>query len=211
MSTRLTSIPDAKRDEVVTALYKEADAIDWENLTHGQKTACYARWMADPAIGGVLTQFWAADRARVWIKDVPMKEFARAQEGIGPFARFTVRQYLGPNEIVKNTLGDEWDIVPGSVGEKPNHCYATNGNTTRYVCWGRPDTFSTLMWAAIVRAVEMEAPPIVVVTYRIGQEVALPDRHQQRAIGRHCSVDIAYLKRELGPARTVQHVQDALL
>ena len=44
----------------------------------------YDRWLDDPAIGGYLTRFLSRERARVWLKDVPMKEYSRARNGIGP-------------------------------------------------------------------------------------------------------------------------------
>ena len=76
------TVPKEIRHEVVRALYQQVETMNWELMSPQQKSQQYARWIDDPAIGGRLTQFQSAEDARVWLKDGPMKEFARALDGV---------------------------------------------------------------------------------------------------------------------------------
>ena len=77
----MSELPDALRREVVAEAYRQAGELDWDGLTDKQRSATYDRWLDDPGIGHQLTRFLSGERARVWLKDVPMKEYARARTG----------------------------------------------------------------------------------------------------------------------------------
>jgi hypothetical protein len=192
-----STVPKEIRDEVVRELYRQVETMDWELLSPQQKSQQYARWIEDPAIGGRLTVFQSAEDARVWLKDGPMKEYARALDGEGSFAEFTTKRLSGTDELVRRALGAEWAIVPGSKGNKPMHCMATDGSATRYVCWGKPGTFRDLMWAALNAAVELPQRPMIVVSLRDGQDVNGEDRRRHERIGERCGVDVRHIRRRV--------------
>lgn len=194
-----TIVPVEVRDEVVRELYRQVEEMNWELLSSHRKSQQYARWIDDPAIGGRLTAFQSAEDARVWLKDGPMKEFARALDGVGPFAEFTTRRLTGHDELLRRALGEEWEILPGSQGEKPLHCLATDATTTRYVCWGGSTTFRDLVWAAVNKAVESPERPLVIVTLRDGQDVNGEERRRQERVTRHCGIDLRHIHRRLVP------------
>lgn len=190
-------VPKEVRDEVVRALYRQVEAMDWELLSPQQKSQQYARWIDDPAVGGRLTEFQSAEDARVWLKDGPMKEYARALDGVGLFAEFTTKRLSGPEELIRRALGEGWSIVPESQGEKPLHCVATDGSNTRYVCWGKPGTFRDLVWAAVNKAVEWADRPMIVVSLRDGQDVNGEERRRHERIAAHCGLDVRHIHRRL--------------
>jgi hypothetical protein len=190
-------VPKEIRDEVVRELYRQVETMDWELLSARQKNQQYARWIEDPSIGGRLTDFQSAEDARVWLKDGPMKEYARALDGEGGFPEFTTKRLSGPDELVRRALGEDWSIVPGSQGVKPLHCLATDGTATRYVCWGRPGTFRDLVWAAVNKAIERADRPMIVVSLRDGQDVNGEERRRHERIAAHCGVDVRHVHRRL--------------
>ncbi|MER7769880.1 hypothetical protein [Kitasatospora sp. NPDC096140] len=192
-------LPTALRDILLREIYQQANDLDWEFLSNGEKTAQYRKWIEDPKVGGVLLSHGPEKDARVWIKDVPMKEYARAQEGIGHYVRYAVNRFRGPEEIVQAACGEGWSPLPGSLGEKPNHCIATDGEESRYVCWGRPGTFRDLIWAAVNEAIEAKRHPAIVITTRDGETVSTADRARQIKVAEHCGVSLTHLHRTMIP------------
>ncbi|KOX16887.1 hypothetical protein ADK67_39570 [Saccharothrix sp. NRRL B-16348] len=190
-------IPKAVREAVVRELFLQVESLDWEAMSARDKTRQYARWIEDPAIGGELADWYTAEHIRVWLKDGPLKEYARALEGVGPFAEYTTKRLTDPAELVRRSLGDGWNIVPNSIREKPMHCQANLGSARRYVCWGKPGTFRDLLWAAVNAAVEMTTRPMIVVTLREGQQIDSPLRRKHERLAHHCSLDLAYVERHL--------------
>jgi len=206
----LSPVPKEVRDEVVRTLYRQVETLDWEFLSARQKSHQYARWIEDPGIGGRLTAFQSIEDARVWLKDGPMKEYARALEGVGSFAEFTTKRLSGPDELVRRALGDAWSIVPTTQGDKPLHCMVTDGMTMRYICWGKPGTFRDLLWAAINIAIELSSHrPMIVVSLRDGQNVNGEVRRRHEQLAEHCGVDVRHIHRrlihrdDLGPGPTM--------
>lgn len=191
-------LPMPIRERLLVEIYRQANELDWEFLSNGEKTSQYRKWIEDPRVGGVLLAFGAEKDARVWIKDVPMKEYARAQEGIGQYVRYAVNCFRGADEIVQAAYGKGWTVKPGSIGEKPNHCYASDGESTRYVCWGRAGTFRDLIWAALNEAVggAQDRPAIVIAT-RDGETVSTADRRRQVLLADHCGVTVTHLHRTM--------------
>ncbi|WBP88095.1 PIN domain-containing protein [Kitasatospora cathayae] len=198
-ASTLGQIPSDIRELLLVEIYQQAHDIGWESLSNAEKTSQYRKWIEDPKIGGVLTSFMREENARVWIKDVPMKEYARAQEGFGPYARYAVMRFKGADEVVEAACGSGWDVVPDSLGEKPMHCLATDGLSTRYVCWGRPGSFRDLVWAAMNHVAEGQEAPAVVITTREGEEVREADREQQMRTADRSGVLLTYLRREMTP------------
>ena len=186
------------RAEVITELYRRAAELDWELLSASAKKLQYRKWVEDPRVGGRLHEFWDDHRIGTWIKDTPMKEYARAQEGFGPMAVYAATRYApGPESLLRAALGDEWEIKRDSLDEKPMHCLAVRDATERYVCWGKPNTFRDLTWAALNKAVVMPDRPMIIVTLQDGIVASVAERSFQRSIAEHCEIDICYLQRRV--------------
>ncbi|MEU5993872.1 hypothetical protein ABZ806_33285 [Spirillospora sp. NPDC047418] len=193
----VSELPEAIRSEVITELYRQAAELDWELLSAGAKKLQYRRWIEDPRVGGRLRGFFDEHRMGTWIKDTPMKEYARAQEGFGSMATYARSQFPGPEHLIRTALGDDWEVREGSVNEKPMHCLASCGALERYVCWGRPNTFRDLTWAGINKAVSMQTRPLIIVTLQDGLIVSEAERAFQKKIAEHCNIDIQYVHRRL--------------
>jgi hypothetical protein len=192
----MSELPDHIRTEIITKLYRQAAELDWELLSAGKKKDQYRRWVEDPCVGGRLNAFWDDHRIGTWIKDTPMKEYVRAQEGFGPMAPFAASRYVpGPDQLVKSALGEDWEIKEGSLDEKPMHCLAVSGRAERYVCWGRPGVFRDLTWAALNKAITMTARPAIIVAMQDGPAASAVERALQQSIAERCGIDIHYVKR----------------
>lgn len=194
----MSELPDLIRAEIITELYRQAAELDWELLSAGAKKLQYRKWVEDTRVGGRLSDFWDDHRIGTWIKDTPMKEYARAQEGFGSMAPYAASRYVpGPESLVRKALGGEWNIEPHSLDEKPMHCTAILGITERYVCWGKPSVFRDLTWAALNQAIVMALRPMIVVTLHEGTLVSGAEQSIQQSIVEHCGIDICYLKRRI--------------
>lgn len=193
----MSEIPEAIREQVITELYRQADELNWELLPASKKKRQYQEWIEDPRVGGVLREFFDDHRMGTWIKDTPMKEYARAQEGFGSTAKYARSRFPAPDVLIRQALGTEWTIVPNSVDDKPMHCLAAIGESIRYVCWGRPNTFRDLIWAALNKAIVMSERPLVIVTEQDGITVSANERATQAAIAGHCGLDLTHIHRRL--------------
>jgi hypothetical protein len=196
-------VPPEVKESVLRELYRQVGSLDWEDIPAREKTRYYSQWVEDPAIGGELADYYTAEGMRVWLKDGPLKEYARALENFGSFARYTTRLLSPPSEFIPEVLGATWSIVPGSIAEKPMHCMATNGVRQRYVCWGRPGTFRDLLWAAVNKALDAATPPMIVVYLNEGKTISAKQSRQHERIAEHCGLDLAYVHR-----RWEEHVPD---
>lgn len=188
---------DDPRGTVVAAIYRKAHELDWTALSNPAKTKQYRDWIEDPEVGGVLLSDMSEDQVRVWIKDGPMKEYIRALEGKGPYAQFAVERYESPQIMIRRCVGHNWDVIETSIGEKPMHCRATNGTSSRYVCWGRPGTFRDLLFAAIGNSDEGDDSPLVIITTVGNEPVRDQEEHLQTAD--KADVELKYVVRELVP------------
>jgi hypothetical protein len=197
----LSELPEPIREQVITELYRQADELDWEILPVTQKKTQYRKWIEDPRVGGVLKGFFDEHRMGTWIKDTPMKEYARAQEGFGSLAKYARSRFPGPNILIERALGSEWKMADGSLHEKPMNCLATDGNRDRYICWGRPNTFRDLVWAALNKAIAMTEKPLIIVTLQDGINLSQPEKALHKAIASHCGIDVKHIHRELQRVR----------
>lgn len=194
----MSEVPDLIRAEVITELYRQAVVLDWELLPASAKKLQYRRWIEDPLVGGRLRAFWDDHRIGTWIKDTPMKEYTRAQEGFGPTAIYAASRYVpGPEPLLQATLGLNWMIKHGSLDEKPMHCVAISSPSERYVCWGKPSAFRDLTWAALNQAIVMPVRPMIIVTPHEGQAVSAAERRFQQSVAEHCGIDLSYISRRI--------------
>ena len=190
-------VPQNVRESVLLELHRQVGLLDWEEIPSREKSRYYAQWVEDPQIGGQLADHYTAEGMRVWLKDGPLKEYTRSLEDFGPFARYATKRLSPPSEFIVEVLGDKWEIVPGSVAEKPMHCMATDGDQQRYICWGKPGTFRDLLWAAVNQAIASETRPMMIVYLNETKIVSAKQRELHERISAHCALDLAYVHRRL--------------
>ncbi|MFF4891935.1 hypothetical protein [Micromonospora chersina] len=189
------TIPASVRDEVVKLLYADADSLDWERVPAQRKTTQYNRWVDDQRIGGLLARF--IPNPHLWIKEVPLKEYARALENMGRFANFTAMHYSPPAEFIGPVFGSGWSYMPGSLADKPPHCLATDSSTPRYLCWGPPNQFKDLLWAALTAGVKEQGRPGIALSVRSEAEIDATEKRRNQAIGDRCGIEVRYAIRPL--------------
>jgi hypothetical protein len=180
---------------VVQRVYDDAQRLDWEHRSHREHTEQYARWIADPKVGGVLSEWMSPEEQRVWLKDGPMKEFARALAGEGAFATYLNDHPRSPKVVVARALGDGWSPVNGSSNVKPLRCEATNGVQTIRLMWGPARDFKYLLWAAL----EMwDANPNRVVSVAVFDTLTnplnRPERDRLEKIAARCQIAVVFVR-----------------
>lgn len=195
------STPDSRRvprdhvDSIVKALYAAADRLDWEHLPASARTAQYDDWVSDNEIGGVLTKYMSTENARSWIKDGPMKEYARARVGAGRYAKFgSVR---GPTvaQLVSHALGPDAQVVANSEGIKPSHCLAKVDDAAIYVAWGTAKNLRHLVWATInYLAGQPEHKACVLILESLEHPTPQAEKTRHARIAKRCSIELKYYR-----------------
>jgi hypothetical protein len=189
----MSDLENALRRAIVAEVYRQAGEMDWDGLTDKQRSAIYDRWLDDPAIGQELTRFQSRERARVWLKDVPMKEYARARNGIGSFADLATIRLPGPGQIAKQVLGYSWDAINDTIRQKPNRCLISDGNNMRLMIWGPPKTLRDLIWAAIVAVADArDSAPLIVVATPRGETLSQSEKTRHVRIGQVADLDVRH-------------------
>lgn len=178
----MTRMPEEKRLGVIAEIYRRADDLDWDGLRPTERSTWYARWLDEPAVGGVLQSYMARDQARMWIKDMPMKHYSRARSGIGPYAGLVMSRLPDAGTLASITFGCDWTLE-GSVREKPNRCVVTDGAKRIQMIWGPPRAFPSLVWAGLNAVIDQGPAPVLVVLSRQGETPTdgQIDRHRQIA------------------------------
>ena len=156
-------LPRAQLDSVIKALYASADNSYWSQLGPQDRSEQYDQWVEDPEIGGVLTRYMTPEAARSWLKDGPMKEYARSLRGEGRYAQFGRQGGTSVEEIVHYALGSHYEVVEGTRRVKPSRCAADDGNGEQLVVWGDAKNFKNLQWSALRDSLELGVPGTVVV------------------------------------------------
>lgn len=189
----MSDLESALRRVVIAEVYRQAREMDWDGLTDKQRSAIYDCWLDDPKIGGELTRFLSRERARVWLKDVPMKEYARARGGIGTYADLVIVRFPGPDQIARQVFGDRWNAVDRTIREKPNRCVITDGNDERLMIWGPPKVLRDLVWAGINAVADGgESPPLIVVASPRGESLGPGDIRRHVRIGEIAGLEVRH-------------------
>jgi hypothetical protein len=191
-------MPEDVRTQVVSTVYRRADEVGWDRLPPHDRTKLLAAWVDDPAVGGVLAPYFPDYGIRVWLKDSTLKEYPRAKEGFGPYARYVTTRYQTPDEIVLAVCGDGWSVEPGTVNVRPSRCSATNGSGRRHIFWGEVSGFKELLYAALGMAGEDSLQPIVVLLHRENQSVIHGHGRRADMAGR-AQIELRYLARAETP------------
>jgi hypothetical protein len=190
-------VPPEQVEDIVKALYADADSLDWEHLSPGRRTAHYDKWVSAPEIGAVLTLYMSSENARSWIKDGPMKEYGRARQGAGRYAKLGSTQGTTPEQIANHALGATASIVKGSVGVKPFHCLATTSLTSAptYVAWGAAKNIRYLVWACLnYLADNPEHTATVVITETMANPTTAAEKTRHSRIAAQCSLGLMYFR-----------------
>ena len=192
----MSELPADLRDQIIRRLYADAEKLDWEHLSGPLKTAQYRQWLDDEEVGGQLLRYKAtAADVHKWIKDGPMKEYARAQLGVGTTASYVANPAILPQAVVRKTLGSGWSLMEGSVDIKPVRCRAVHlEGAETWVLWGKRADFKHLLWAALETVIQ---DPVATATLAIVEAAAAPtpphERAQSRAMADRCSIGLRYI------------------
>lgn len=194
-------VPGDKRAEVIKALYADAARVEWEFLPINQRTAQYDKWVVAPEIGGVLTDYMSAETARSWIKDGPMKEYSRAQQGVGRYSKFGSKAAVEPTQMVARALGPEATVVDGTFGVKPLHCVGISAERETYVTWGEAKNFRYLVWACLAYlASNPSAAAHVIVTETMADPTTASEKAQHAAVADRCGIGLSHYRIATAPA-----------
>jgi hypothetical protein len=202
----MSLIEEELRRQVITEIYKRADDLDWDGLSLSDRSTWYVRWLDDPAIGGVLDLHMPRDRARMWIKDVPMKHYARARSGIGPYADLVASHLPDAGQLCQLAFGPGWAPLQGTVKDKPNRCAVSDGDQLAQMLWGPPRAFQSLVWASLNAVVDEQPTPVMVVVTRQGERLTDGQVGRHRSIARRIDVEVRHLTVGM-PSHTVSTVQ----
>lgn len=143
------ALPEEVETRIVTRLFRDADQMDWAQLSGAARAVQYAKWVQDPEVGGRLAAFMTAGQARVWIKDGPMKEWARAVSGIGKYAPLVAGRGATAAELVLKALGPGWRLRNGTQRIKPLRINAIEEEEEVTLAWGPERDLKHLVWAAL--------------------------------------------------------------
>jgi hypothetical protein len=189
----MSELPETLRKEVIIEVYRQAADLDWDGLTDRQRTTQYNRWLDDPKIGGELSRYLHRDKVRYWLKDVPMKEYARARSGIGPLADLVSMRLPGPEQIAQQVLGPGWHAIDGTTREKPNRCEVADGNERRLMMWGPPKTLRDMIWAGVNAVVDnVQHRPLLIVASFQGHELDPGEKRRHVQVGRVAGLDVRH-------------------
>ncbi|MYS81400.1 hypothetical protein [Embleya scabrispora] len=160
------SLPRDLEEQVVRLLYQRAAELNWAYLPDYERTRQYRSWTADPAIGGRLLAFIGKpEDVRPWIKDGPMKEYARATYGVGKYAPLVAKPATPVGILVSRALDSGWiadlttlDIKPLKVTIRRED----DEEKEQRFAWGPAKDFKHLTWAAITAQANGDSLPWVV-------------------------------------------------
>lgn len=187
-------LPSEIERRVVTRLFQDADHLDWANLPPGGRTAQYAKWVQDAEVGGCLTQFMTPEQARVWIKDGPMKEWARAVSGMGKYAPLVPRPGVTPDQLVHLALGPGWQVQDKTQRIKPLRVNAACGEDEVTVTWGPEKDLKHLVWAALQAGANGDPTPwVLCVTSTFTTPVPANVRQAHLRLAARCGLRIAHV------------------
>lgn len=174
-------------------LYAEAQALRWHLLGGAARTRQYNRWLEEAEIGGLLRRFLPAEEARLWIKDGPMKEYARAMAGLGRWAKYAPPARSGAEAVVCSVCGEGWQPIEGTQGIKPLHCDASDGVSSVRVFWGFSRDFKHLLWAALMAEAEGVSTRIGVLEdlERPANEV---EKQRHRWFAARCKISVSHVR-----------------
>lgn len=188
------SLPADVERRVVTQLFADAERIGWAELPVTERSSQYARWVAEPQVGGLLTKFMSASQARVWIKDGPMKEWARARSGIGKHAALIPTGGRTPQQLVHSALGEDWQVDTDTLRIKPLRIRAHDETEEVTFTWGPARDLKHLLWAALQAGANGDTTPwVLCVVDSFTKPVPANVRQAQLRIANRCNVRLQHV------------------
>lgn len=189
-----TAIGSELKDKIVKKMFADAEELGWSYLTSDQRSAIYSQWMNDPEVGGRLREHLGDAKARVWIKESPMKEYSRARYGVGGYAKYVANPLAGAEDLVKRALGAGWEIVPGKRGIKPLRVRIRCGEEERHFTWAPSDQLKHLVWAALKAEVFGDATPwVLCLVSSFEKPIPADEQATNRKIGARCQLEIVHV------------------
>lgn len=180
--------------KIVRKIFTDAASLGWLNLTSEQRSEMYQKWVDDPEVGGRLTSFLAADKVRLWIKDGPMKEYARSIYGVGKYADLVSNPALEIDHLVARTLGPGWEIEENSRKIKPLRVTIAKDGREKYFCWALGKDPKHLIWAAIKAEADNDPIPWVLCLVGSFENPITPDeRDRNLRYARHCDLRLEHV------------------
>jgi hypothetical protein len=188
------AIPDGIEKRIVARLFQDAESLDWAHLSPPARSAQYAKWVQEPEVGGVLTKFMTPEQARVWIKDGPMKEWARAVSGIGKHASLVHRPGATAAQLVHRALGPGWDVSDGTQRIKPLRVNAIHDGEEVTFAWGPERDLKHLVWAALKAGADGDPIPwVLCVTSTFTTPVPANVRQAHLRLAARCGLRINHV------------------
>ncbi|SMD24745.1 PIN-like domain-containing protein [Lentzea albidocapillata] len=179
--------------EVVERLFNHAIAVNWHNLSGSARMRDLSALVDDPAIGGVLQNYFTLEGTRAWMKDTLNRHFNYALKGFGRYQHLVRMRHQTPQEVIAAACGPSWYVVPDSQGLRPYHCLASDGSNSRYVCWGPERSFRDLLFAAMNNhSTEQERSAVVIL-----HGDAVDNAQHYRDMATQAGVDLVFLEEEL--------------
>lgn len=128
------TVPKALRDSLKDLLWKEANKLDWVNLSPIDKSRYYELWTETSEIGGKISDYLDARKVRVYIKDTLLKDYARERLadpaqiyrvlGIEPNIR-VIEEYIKPHgrrlldgRVIAWSRASEWKLTLLAIFER---------------------------------------------------------------------------------------------
>ena len=197
---RPTLLPEQQLVTMVRTLYAQADEAGWDTLSPRDRSRMYTQWVeATDPVGKILARYMTPEAARSWIKDGPMKEYARANRSTGRYAAFGRHGGTSPLDIARQALGQGATVEEGSEAVKPLRCHAHAADGSRVlILWGDRRSFKDLLWAALRAAADDGDTPHIVVLEPPGKVTPTDERNRLNAIATRCGIDVTYMREILG-------------
>jgi len=189
-------VPSHIVNEVIAAVFADAERLNWENLSIPDRSKQYRTWLADPRVGGRLGPFLSSEETRLWLKDGPMKEYSRAMNGIGRHARLIASPHPTAGDIVARALGGQWTVLSDSKRAKPLRVHISNvANSERRVfAWGPERDFKHLIWAALKQLSDNQDDKwVLCVVAPFIDPTPMNLRAQHSRIAARCGVEVVHL------------------
>jgi len=181
-------------ERVVRRMYEQADAASWTYLPDRQRTEMYNRWVQTPEIGGKLREFMNAEEARVWIKDGPMKEYARAIYGVGKYAALVANPATGPRHLIERALGPGWEADLETRQIKPLRVRARHGDREIHFTWGPSRDLKHLVWAALTAEAAGDPTPwLLCLVGSFEKPIPADEKSAHLRLGERCGLRIVHI------------------
>lgn len=188
------ALPSAVGQAVARRLFADMERLGWGGMTQAERSSQYAKWIQDQEIGGRLTQFMTPERARVWIKDGPVKEYPRALAGSGKYAELVEGRGEVLAGIVRHSLGANWVPDSGTLQTKPLRVVARRGDAEVVVAWGPWRDVKHLAWAALVAQAKGDSREwVLALTETFTNPVGASDKTMHSRLARRLSLRIVHV------------------